>query len=47
MDNETIKQLIDNQNEIKDSLKKISKSLAYIFQLLVVAFIIGILSLVS
>jgi hypothetical protein len=47
MDNETIKQLIDNQNEIKDSLKKISKSLAFIFQLLVVAFIIGILSLVS
>ncbi len=47
MDNETLKQLIDNQNEIKDSLKKISKSLAYIFQLLVVAFIIGMLSLVS
>ncbi len=47
MDNETIKQLIDNQNEIKDSLKKISKSLAYIFQLLVVALIIGLLSLLG
>jgi hypothetical protein len=47
MDNESIKQLIDNQNEIKDSLKKIAKSVAFIFQLLVVALIIGILGLLG
>jgi hypothetical protein len=47
MDNDKLQQIIDNQNEIKDSLKKITKSSAYTFQLLVVAFIIGILSLVS
>ncbi len=47
MDGDKLQQIINNQSEIKDSLKKIAKSLAFIFQLLVVAFIIGILSLVS
>jgi len=46
MDNDKLQQIIDNQNEIKDSLKKITKNSAYTFQLLVVALIVGILSLV-
>jgi hypothetical protein len=47
MDNDKLQQIINNQSEIKDFLKNINKSLAYIFQLFVVTFIIWIVSLVS
>jgi hypothetical protein len=47
MDSDNLQKIINNQSDIKDLLKNINKSLAYIFQLFVVTFIIWIVSLVS
>ncbi len=47
MDDDKFQQLIHSQNELRDNLKNISKTLSHIFQLLVVAFVIGLLGLFS